>query len=55
MVMAVILESFPRCIGLGRVVDSSVVAGLLAGQWRVGCDDRAALLQVQMNLALEVN
>ena len=55
VVMAVILISVPGGIRLGSIVDTTVIARLLTGERRVGSHDCAALLKVQVNLALEAN
>ncbi len=53
--MPVILVRIPRSLGFGRIVGAAVISGLLARQRRVRCNNRAALQQVQLNLALQVN
>ena len=55
VIVAVVLVGVPWGVGLGCVVGSAVIAGLFAGEWRVGGDDGAALQQEQMNEALEMN
>ena len=55
VVVAVILMCVPIRLRLGRVVDSAVISSLLIGERRFSGDDRAALLQVQVNLTLQAD
>jgi hypothetical protein len=55
VVMAVILIGVPLGLGLGGIVDAAVVAGRLAGLGRVGGHDGAALLQMQVDMALQAD
>src|ERR1700749_454568 len=55
MVVSVILIGLPRRIGFCRVIDASVITGLLAGTWRVSRKDRTSLLQLQVHVAFQMN
>jgi hypothetical protein len=53
--MPVILIGVPSSVRLGRIVGATVVAGLLTGLGRIGGQNRAALAQIQVHLALQMN
>src|SRR5580658_365376 len=55
VVMTVVLICVPSCFGFGRIVYASLIASLLTGHRRVGSYDSAALLQLKVHLALQVN
>src|SRR5690348_16688253 len=53
--MAIVLVSLPGSVGLGGIINATVVSGLLAWQRRVGGDNRAALKQLKMHRTLQVD
>ena len=55
VVVAVVLIGIPLGLRFRGIVDAAVVAGGLAGQRRVGCDDGAAFFKVQAHVALEMD
>ena len=55
MVVTVVLISIPGSVGFGGIIGAAVVAGLVAGIGRVGGKNCAALAEIQVHLALEMN
>src|ERR1700733_6584330 len=55
VIVPVVLVRFPFAVGLGCIVGSPVIASGLAGQRRVGRQNRAALREIQMHMAPKMN
>ena len=55
VIVSVVLIGVPCAVGLGRVVGSAVVAGLLPGRWGIGRQDRRALREKEVHAALQMD